>query len=473
MKMNEELFRSIIDTAQDCVFWKDKDRRFIGVNQAFLDYYGFNSEDVLIGKTDEDMGWHNDPEPYKQDELEVLAGRSTYKVQGKCIIKDEERDIIASKRPIRNGRDIVGLAGSFVDITDVIRRASRLEGSQVMYTMDKLRSFPFFDKIIDDTGLDELLDPLTGILSRAWAIRFVQSLISEGTPFTYTIIDLDNFKYINDSYGHSAGDKVLTSVAKGLAEFTYGFGLAGRFGGDELLLIDIKNTSFEDKKKFFDNLYGNSGALRITERFDGGEAFITGTSGCASFPADAQNFTDLFGIIDKMLYLGKNKGRNCYTIYDESRHKDIEIRKLTKDGLFSVMREMRELTQKADDTQGRLSAVFPLVKDMIQIKELFFVDTDGLMRGTKDRTLCLCAEDIENVVSGDIYSENTLEQVKKNSPLFYESLVEHGFESVMVVRVRRREETEGFLVCAVKRSLRIWQDSECALMYYLAELIAR
>ena len=43
----------------------------------------------------------------------------------------------------------------------------------------------------------------------------------------------------------------------------------------------------------------------------------------------------------------------------------------------------------------------------------------------------------------------------------------------MVVRVRRREETEGFIVCAVKRSLRIWQDSECALMYFLSELIAK
>jgi hypothetical protein len=136
------------------------------------------------------------------------------------------------------------------------------------------------------------------------------------------------------------------------------------------------------------------------------------------------------------------------------------------------MREMRELTEKAADTEGKLAAVFPLVKDMIQIKELFFTDSSGLMRGTNDRTLCFCAEDIENVVNGEIYSENTLEPVKKNSPLFYESLVEHGFESVMVVRVRRNEETKGFLVCAVKRSLRIWQDSECALMYFLSELIS-
>ncbi|MBR1536541.1 MAG: PAS domain S-box protein, partial [Treponema sp.] len=109
MEMTVELFDSIINTSQDCVFWKDKNRRFLGVNQAFLDFYGFKSEDVLLGKNDEEMGWHSDPEPFKQDELRVLAGKSTYKVQGKCIIRGEERDIIASKRPLYNGDEIVGL----------------------------------------------------------------------------------------------------------------------------------------------------------------------------------------------------------------------------------------------------------------------------------------------------------------------------------------------------------------------------
>ena len=473
MTMNEELFKTIIDTAQDCVFWKDKDRRFIGVNKAFLDYYGFKSEDVLIGKTDEDMGWHSNPEPYRQDELNVLSGKSTYKVQGKCFIKGEERDIIASKRPILEGDEVIGLSGSFVDITDVLKRANRLEGSQVMYTREKLRSFPFFDKIIDEMSLDEILDPLTGILSRAWAIRFVQSLISNETPFTFSIIDLDNFKHINDSYGHSAGDKVLASVAKGLAEFADGFGLAGRFGGDELLLIDIKNIELEDKKEFYNNLYGNSGALRITERFENGDAFITGTSGCASFPENADNFTDLFSIIDKMLYLGKSKGRNCFTIYDESKHRDIEIRKLTKDGIFSVMRAMRERLEDISDIGEKLDAVFPIIKEMLQIKELLYVDGGGIMHGIRDKSIVESAEDIGKSVKGDIYSDNTLDPLKRRSPVFYDSLINHGFETVMAVRIRKGKKTQGFLVCAVKRTLRIWQDSECALMYYLAELIAR
>ena len=45
MNMDRVLFERIINTSQDCVFWKDKDRRFVGANQAFLDYYGFESLD--------------------------------------------------------------------------------------------------------------------------------------------------------------------------------------------------------------------------------------------------------------------------------------------------------------------------------------------------------------------------------------------------------------------------------------------
>ncbi|MBR7079258.1 MAG: diguanylate cyclase [Treponema sp.] len=226
MHMTVDLFDSIINTSQDCVFWKDKDRRFLGVNQAFLDFYGFESADVLLGKNDEEMGWHSDPEPFKQDELKVLAGKSTYKVQGRCIVRGQERDIIASKHPLYDGDQIVGLVGSFVDITDVIRRKNKSDGSQVLYTISDLRKYSFFDRIIDEISLEEILDPLTGILNRSYSIKFVRYLISEKIPFTFTIIDLDNFKFINDRYGHSAGDKVLASVSKGLVQFTKGFGLA-------------------------------------------------------------------------------------------------------------------------------------------------------------------------------------------------------------------------------------------------------
>ena len=472
MKMTGDIFDSIINTSQDCVFWKDKNRRFLGVNQAFLDYYGFESADVLIGKNDEDMGWHTDPEPYKQDELDVLAGKSTYKVQGKCIIRGEERDIIASKRPLSIGNEIIGLVGSFVDITDVVRRRNKNDGSQVLYTIEDLRKYKFFDKMIDEISLAEILDPLTGLLSRAYVIRFVQSLIAENTPFTFTIIDLDNFKFINDTYGHTAGDKVLTSITKGLVEFTDGFGLAGRFGGDEILFIDLKHFTKNDKVQFFEDLYGSSNVLRKEVYFGNGAAFVTGTAGCASFPEDSKDFNDLFSLIDKMLYLGKNKGRNCYTIYNEAKHKDIEIRKIANNGIFTSMHKLKQDIENEKGFEKRLLKALPQLNEVLQIHDLFYVTDDGKMRAVLDKSFCADASDLPDVMEEDLFSESTLDLIKKRSPIFYKSLTSNGFETVLISRIRKGKNTKGYLVCAVKRSLRIWQENECAILFYLSELLA-
>ncbi|MCR5612766.1 sensor domain-containing diguanylate cyclase [Treponema sp.] len=469
--MTVEMFDSIINTSQDCVFWKDSDRRFLGVNQAFLDFYGFESEDVLIGKNDEDMGWHSDPEPFKKDELEVLAGKSTYKVQGKCFIRGEERDIIASKRPLYENGKIVGLVGSFVDITDVLRRKNVTDNYQTVYTIDKLRNFSFFDKIIDEISLTEILDPLTGIISRAYSVKFVRSLIAEKKPFTFTMLDLDNFKFINDTLGHSAGDKVLMTVSKRLAEFIDEDGIVGRFGGDELLMIDLKHTQKDDKLSFFDKLYSNSLAVRFTMDFGNGGSFITGTAGAASFPEDADNYTDLFSLIDKTLYIGKNKGRNCYTIYDAQKHKDISIEKIARRGIFTYIHQIRTTMENHRSFEDKLKAIMPVLSEILRVHDLYYARSDKRLKAVMNSDFEGDASDIDKLMSNDLFSENTLDDVKNNSPVFYNTLISNGFESALVVRIRKTDNVYGYLVCAVNRSLRIWQENECAVLYYVAGLL--
>lgn len=472
MEMTVELFNSIINTAQDCVFWKDKDRRFVGVNQAFLDFYGFESADILIGKNDEDMGWHSDPEPFKQDELDVLAGKSTYKVQGKCVIRGEERDIVASKQPLYDNGKIVGLVGSFSDITDVVRRKNGLDHYQTIYTIDKLRKYSFFDKLMDEVSLNEILDPLTGVISRAYSVRFVRSLIAERRPFTFAMIDLDNFKFINDSLGHTAGDKVLTTVSKRLADFVDGFGIVGRFGGDELLMIDLEHIKTDDKISFFKKLYTNSMALRFTMDFGNGGSFITGTVGAASFPEDADNYADLFTLIDKMLYYGKNKGRNCFTVYQEKKHKNLEVTKIARRGLYTYIHQLRTSLEDVDGFENKLKAAMPILTEILKVRDIYYVRNDNRLKAVMTPDFDGDATDIAELMTEDLFSENTLDKVKNNSPVFYNTLISNGFETILIVRIRKAENVSGYLVCAVKRSLRIWQENECAVLYFVAGLLS-
>lgn len=126
-KMRKLLVNKVLETTQDCIFWKDTDRRFVGVNRAFLEFYGFPSDEALIGKTDEEMGWHQDPDPFRRDEERVLHGESTLLVHGKCRIRGEERDILATKAPIYDGDTIIGLVGSFIDVTEDYNQRKQIE----------------------------------------------------------------------------------------------------------------------------------------------------------------------------------------------------------------------------------------------------------------------------------------------------------------------------------------------------------
>ena len=474
MKMNSALFDEILNTSQDCVFWKDKERRFVGVNKAFLDFYGFESDEVLIGKTDEDMGWHTDPEPYKFDELRVLEGHETYKVPGKCIIRGRERDIIASKRPIYDNGEIVGLVGSFMDVTDLKSNGVAAILAQELYTSEKLRKHPYFDKLLDEIRLEEILDSLTGVVSRAYIISYAKSLIERGIPFTFTIFDLDNFKFFNDTYGHRAGDEVLMDVSRSITDSVGDAGVVGRFGGDEFIIVNTRDIDYDAKKQFFIKLYDVDNALRKSINVDGNELFLTGTSGCATYPDDALDYETLFSRVDKAMYRGKNKGRNCYIIYVEEKHKNLEIKNIAKRGLYTSMHDIVRKLEFIDGFVNKLKSVFPMIQPELNITDLYFTGRSGKLRSVLRKRFSEDASDIDNLVKDDLVYGNKLDEVKENSPKLYESFVKNGIETYLIVRIAMCDETDGYLICAEPRSHRIWQEAECGLMYFLGrELAAR
>ena len=116
---------------------------------------------------------------------------------------------------------------------------------------------------------------------------------------------------------------------------------------------------------------------------------------------------------------------------------------------------------------------YPLLMEELQVSDLYYVGRDGVMHSVRNEDFRESVPDVGNVLAGeDLFAANSLEGIEKPSPLFYEVLRRREVETVVIVRVGMDMETDGWLICAEPHSRRIWQEAECAMLYFLAKLLA-
>ncbi len=205
------------------IFWKDKNRRFVGVNRAFLDYYNIKSVDNIIGKNDEDMGWHVDPEKFKDDEEDILKmGIQTHGVHGTCINDGSIKNIRASKMPYyRNGK-IEGIIGYFVEETD----------NNMLGKVDS-----YMDEVTGALNMKGLLDTVQ---------NYIDSYIMHRRDFDIYYIDIVNFRHFVDSNGVRLSTRVLQEVVNKIKEVVGVTGTVARIGGDHFVVLKSVTTDEED-----------------------------------------------------------------------------------------------------------------------------------------------------------------------------------------------------------------------------------
>ena len=163
------------------------------------------------------------------------------------------------------------------------------------------------------------MDYLTGLYNKKaiteYAIRECET--HKEKVINLCILDIDNFKQINDTGGHAYGDKILKEVSDIILEVLGNDGRAGRIGGDEMMLI-IENV--EDKADLRVYLKGIRERVEASHRDANGFPQVTVSMGIGTFPAYVDNYSDLFNLADRMLYRAKNRGKNRYVIYNPEIH---------------------------------------------------------------------------------------------------------------------------------------------------------
>jgi len=165
---------------------------------------------------------------------------------------------------------------------------------------------------------DAVIDQLTGMLNRnALSVR-VSELTEQarvtGEPIGLIVVDIDHFKTVNDTYGHAAGDAVLTDVAYLLRKQLRAFDLAYRLGGEEFLVL-LPGAELENAAELAERLRDGVGAVPL-----GPDVSVTISLGvCVSSPGEPFDYRSVFARADAALYEAKRGGRNRVCVAGEPR----------------------------------------------------------------------------------------------------------------------------------------------------------
>lgn len=174
-------------------------------------------------------------------------------------------------------------------------------------------------------------DELTGLTNRATFKQAVETQLRSGTPtFSIALLDLDGFKKVNDTYGHTIGDAVLIETAKRLTRLTGVNDVLARLGGDEFVMLmggKDATTAHEAVKNVL---------LAVARPFDTAphNAYLGVSIGIAQFPVHGLDYASLLKNADTAMYQAKNTGKNrisVFTITDESA--DFSIKAAIHNGI--------------------------------------------------------------------------------------------------------------------------------------------
>lgn len=197
---------------------------------------------------------------------------------------------------------------------------------------------------VSDIRSKSYQDVLTGLWNRAYTENAVNEMISQEKKGALFMLDMDNFKAINDNYGHIAGDETLKVFAGTLKKFAGEGDILCRIGGDEFMIF-VKGVT--EKSEL------SSRAADIISDFQKKFAALSFEIECsvsigiAQTPEDGLEFNKLYNSADKALYYVKQNGKNAYHFFSDKLQKE-----KSRAGKIVDLKYINSLMSRADDGQG-------------------------------------------------------------------------------------------------------------------------
>jgi diguanylate cyclase (GGDEF)-like protein/PAS domain S-box-containing protein len=305
---NAVMLAAISDNANAAIYAKDTQGKYRFVNEYWEATFGLPSE-VVLGKSDEDLFPPSMARSLSQRENAVMGQRRAIEFEDALSEPDGRRAFISAKFPLLAENDsLIGLAGIYTDISD--RKALEEQLEQLAH-----------------------FDSLTGLPNRALARdRLLQGIAQakrNGTRLCVLFLDIDNFKIINDSLGHQAGDELLAALADRLKNTLRGGDTLSRLGGDEFLAVLLDVATREDAVQAANKLLATTrDPFEVVDHSVHSSLSI----GLAMYPEDGDSIDQLIQHADTAMYQAKSQGRGCVASYRRQQTTDVtsELRLLSE-----------------------------------------------------------------------------------------------------------------------------------------------
>ncbi len=199
-------------------------------------------------------------------------------------------------------------------------------------------------KEVSDIKSKARQDALTGLWNRAYTEETVNGLVSGGANGALFMIDMDNFKAINDNYGHIEGDNTLKMFADTMRKYSSDGDVLCRIGGDEFVMFVNGVTS----KSVLSNLAGDI-ISDLCAKLEA-KKFETNSSvsiGIAQIPEDGTEFGTVYNAADKALYYVKQNGKNSFHFFSEQKAAEN-----SRGSTIVDLKYLREFMSRADSGKG-------------------------------------------------------------------------------------------------------------------------
>lgn len=290
---SESRFFDIIETAHDLVWSVNREGRWTYINQAARQIYGRTAEE-LLGRNFADL-IHPDYVDHDLDTFrDVLDGKEVVQYETVHMHRDGEIRYLSFNIKPKTDRDwnIVGAMGTARDITDQKMYQHRLEHLAEHDVLTGLHNRHFFE----------------GELERAVSLASRHS-----ATFGLLYIDLDNFKYVNDTLGHAAGDQLLLELAQLLQGRLRQGDILARFGGDEftVLLHDVNGQLLQQVAQSYHELFKSYTFFQGEKVFD-----IRVSIGAALIDGQVSSASEVLAQSDLACGLAKSRGRNQAHVFN-------------------------------------------------------------------------------------------------------------------------------------------------------------